>query len=361
MVEGTRLRDLSEHIITLKDKMQKLTSDYQGKVKELVAQINDVKETEQKHFMAVQKEATQRHELVLQGPVQEVEYEAEGRAPKGNYKNSGYHQPPIPKLEFPYFYGKEPKAWVENCEQYFEVFQIPPQQWLGIATMYLGGKARTWKHSYFISRQLVTWDEFTEAICRRFSQVGERYLVREFTNLKQYGTIEKCQEKFEELRTQLLSYNLSLIEEYLIACYINGLREDLVPFMDIAHPDALEEAYEQAKLHERALTVMNKKAKGSCKMVTQYQSSPNSKPAVGGPVGKHPQKGVISQNVNNKQLMEQRRAAGLCFKCGDKYHHGHICANRNFNCLHGTEEITEVYDEASLREGFRGRRHPRGS
>ncbi len=55
--------------------------------------------------------------------------------------------------------------------------------------------------------------------------------------------MERYQEKFEELRSQLLSYNPYLDEEYFIACYINGLKEELVPFMDIAHPDTLEEAF----------------------------------------------------------------------------------------------------------------------
>lgn len=86
-------------------------------------------------------------------------------------------------------------------------------------------------------------------------------MVREFNSLKQYGSVEKYHERFEELRTQLINYNPRLTEEYLIACYINGLKDELVPFMDIAHPDSLEETYEQAKLHERAIAVMTRKGK----------------------------------------------------------------------------------------------------
>ncbi len=103
------------------------------------------------------------------------------------------------------------------------------------------------------------WDEFVEALCRRFGQTGERYLIREFNNLKQMSSVERYQERFEELRTQLLYHNPQLTEEHFISCYINGLREDLVPFMDIVHPNTLEEAYEQAKLHERALSVISRK------------------------------------------------------------------------------------------------------
>nr|CAD1827456.1 unnamed protein product [Ananas comosus var. bracteatus] len=43
--------------------------------------------------------------------------------------------------------------------------------------------------------------------------------------------------------------------------------------------------------------------------------------------------------------MEQRRLAGLCFKCGNKYHAGHICPDKTLNVLQAHEEVAEIYDE----------------
>uniref|UniRef100_A0A6V7QWD8 Uncharacterized protein n=1 Tax=Ananas comosus var. bracteatus TaxID=296719 RepID=A0A6V7QWD8_ANACO len=65
MAEGTRLRDLSEHLATLEGKLQKLTTDYQGKVRELSNQILEVKDVGQKHYEDLQAEATKRHDMVL--------------------------------------------------------------------------------------------------------------------------------------------------------------------------------------------------------------------------------------------------------------------------------------------------------
>lgn len=59
------MRDLSEHLATLEGKLQKLTSEYQGKVRELSNQILEVKEVEQKHYEALQAEASKRHDLIL--------------------------------------------------------------------------------------------------------------------------------------------------------------------------------------------------------------------------------------------------------------------------------------------------------
>ncbi len=182
--------------------------------------------------------------------------------------------------------------------------------------MHMSGRARTWKQSYFINRQGVSWNEFTVAICRRFSQMGKSYLVREFSNFRQVGTVERYQEGFEDLRTQLLCYNPQLTEEHFIACYIGGLKEELVPFMDIAHPNSLEEAYEQAKLHEKAMATINKRLKGSSRSTPYYQPSSDQKVAVGVPSNNPQHKGPSYAYSNNRALIEQRRAAVQCFKCG---------------------------------------------
>ncbi len=54
--------------------------------------------------------------------------------------------------------------------------------------------------------------------------------------------------------------------------------------------------------------------------------------------------------TNNISLIEQRRAAGQCFKCGDKYHPGHVCVNKSLNTLQGLEDILKIYDEECLQE-----------
>ncbi len=184
MAEGTRLKDMNEHITTLETRVQKLTMDYQDKVGELATQIKEVSEVEQLHFEALQIEATKRHELMLKDnalrhdellklfsshtaphiatvtnpqpypvpreahckeevsgihvgnrdikgkgilpiPNREWQLGDDGRRSKWGSKPNNHPHIPYPKLEFPVFGGEDPKAWVENCENYFEVYQIP--------------------------------------------------------------------------------------------------------------------------------------------------------------------------------------------------------------------------------------------
>lgn len=48
--------------------------------------------------------------------------------------------------------------------------------------------------------------------------------------------------------------------------------------------------------------------------------------------------------------MEYRRAAGLCYKCGERYHSGHVCQRKGLHVLQGVDEPFEVYDEGRLTE-----------
>ncbi len=80
----------------------------------------------------------------------------------------------------------------------------------------------------------------------------------------------------------MLAYNSYITEEHFISCYINGLREELIPFMDIARPDTLEEAYEQAKLHERALAAMHRKMRNNVRATpSPYSFNSNYRPSQG--------------------------------------------------------------------------------
>ncbi len=145
-----------------------------------------------------------------------------------------------------------------------------------------------------------------------------------------------------------MCYNSQLTEEHFISCYISGLKEELIPFLDIAHPNSFTEAYEQAKLHERALAVINRKLKGNYRGPNAQFIAPNQ--PKGAQTYNGPRSYTTSQQTNNKTLLEQRRAAGQCFKCGERYYPGHICSNKSINVLQGLEETVEVYDENCLQE-----------
>lgn len=82
-----------------------------------------------------------------------------------------------------------------------------------------------------------------------------------------------------------------------------------------------------ARHQENLIESLNKKekAQGNRSLTTSYSAQttrvPNS--SVG--------------NQSNK-LFETRRAQGLCYKCGEKYHPGHQCKQRQLNAISATTD-----------------------
>ncbi len=150
---------------------------------------------------------------------------------------------------------------MSRSEQFFKLYQIPEEHWVEVATMHFTGKAHKWKEGYMVDKPELEWAELAEAVCRRFDGASMKKLVRKFNKLEQTSSVENYQEKFEDLRVRMLYLNPTFSEEHFIQSYISGLKEEIIPFIDISNPTTLEEVYEHAKLHNQALSIMWKKHK----------------------------------------------------------------------------------------------------
>ena len=50
----------------------------------------------------------------------------------------------LPKLDFPSFDGDNPQFWKTRCEKYFEVYSVPSELWVWVATLHFTGNAARW-------------------------------------------------------------------------------------------------------------------------------------------------------------------------------------------------------------------------
>lgn len=50
--------------------------------------------------------------------------------------SSGNHIGKLPKLNFPMFDGENPKSWLKNCEDYFDLYSIETPIWIKVTTMH---------------------------------------------------------------------------------------------------------------------------------------------------------------------------------------------------------------------------------
>ena len=140
--------------------------------------------------------------------------------------------------------------------------------------------------------------------------------------------------------------NPHLTEAYFVSSFLSGLSEDIRPMVKMIRPQSVEQAAESARLQEMTVEALMRKQR-------QQHKGLSIGPTHGG--GKYGSKeigksrGGIKQGTGpntvpyGEQLSEQRRLAGLCFRCGDKYHFGHQC-KRQILLLEGGEEEEEVED-----------------
>ncbi|KAL4348724.1 hypothetical protein GQ457_17G014770 [Hibiscus cannabinus] len=251
---------------------------------------------------------------------------------------------PRPKIEFQTFDGNNPRSWIRKCQKYFSIFEVPENQKLEMATMYLVGKAETWFDGYVMQKNRLTWHEFISDLCHRFDDRNYGDVVEEFNKLLQKGSVDDYQEKFEELKPYMLQHNPHLDEDYFVSSFVSGLKEEIKHRVRVHEPKSLKEASRQAKLHELAMEVEHKKLR-------YYQRGPS----VGQTATKtySPATAIKPQPTpsNPRQtLLEYRRANNLCYMCGERFAHGHQCKMKQLNSME-EEEIQEGGEEKEKEEG----------
>ena len=63
----------------------------------------------------------------------------------------------IPKMQFPMFDGTSPKIWIDNCCNYFTIYNITESLKVTAAVMHLEGNAAKWWQAYKQNHSVPTW------------------------------------------------------------------------------------------------------------------------------------------------------------------------------------------------------------
>ncbi|KAL2492925.1 Uncharacterized protein Adt_28553 [Abeliophyllum distichum] len=168
------------------------------------------------------------------------------------------NQAKLPKIDFPYFNGEGPREWVRKARKYFQLHQVADELKVGIAEMYLKGKADIWFHGFAASHPNAEWNVFTSELCRRFSETTGEEVVEAFSKIRQFGSITEYQEKFEELKTQVMLSLPHLPETYYISIFTSGLKGEIKSMVKMLKPTYLTQAFEIATLQENTISAINR-------------------------------------------------------------------------------------------------------
>jgi Retrotransposon gag protein len=154
-----------------------------------------------------------------------------------------------------------------------------------------------------------TWPDLVKLIKRHFQRLGTRNGMEEPKELHQTGSIDDYIELFERLRFKLLLKNRLFTEIDFMDAFVGGLKPEIKAFVKAFQPQTLDATFTYACHMECAIDTQLRRLKAMSKPVL-----PNI-----------PSKTAPIQTNTRNALMEQRRALGQCFKCGDKYFLGHQC------------------------------------
>lgn len=251
----------------------------------------------------------------------------------------------IPKMDFPKFNGDNPRLWMDQCEEYFEIYGVREEMKPRFASLNFVGQATTWLQTIQLRGRLKTWSALHTAVCAHFDKDQYPLHMKQLDNLKQTGSVAEYYTKFEQLAHSILLYNPAYDDVFFVTRFLNGLKEEIQAPIILHRPKDLEAASTLALLQEAELDSAKSKSHSKADQREQtkfsYMSLSNIVKQHSAPRAEQPHKERTNVDSSWENLKAHRKANGLCFTCGEKW------TGRNHRCptqvpLHVIKEFMEV-------------------
>ncbi|KAL4591556.1 hypothetical protein LXL04_004525 [Taraxacum kok-saghyz] len=191
-----------------------------------------------------------------------------------------------------------------QVENYFTYYAIPQDQRLALSVFYFIGDALSWYNHLSNNNLLGTWTEFTRALETRFGPSTYENHRATLFKLRQTSSVAAYQSEFEK---------------------ISNCVNDLPP----RHQTPNRFSFSTPTPSTPANT---------------NSPFPTLTPLL--PTPPSPQTKPLPYIRLSDDALQKRRAEGLCFRCPDKYHPGHVCQPAQFLLIADNEDSTP--ENASL-------------
>ncbi|KAG8363631.1 hypothetical protein BUALT_Bualt19G0042500 [Buddleja alternifolia] len=258
------------------------------------------------------------------------------------------HLSSFPRIEFPFFDGDNPRAWIRRTQRYFQVITtIFEEHKVPLASIHFEGKAELWFQSYMEGKDTITWSQFLLALLDKFDDIDRELMIGDFNKIHQTSTVSHYIEQFEELKSYMLIFNKDFPDDYFIASFISGLRKDIKGSVMTLKPPNLLQAISLAKRQETTINVIIHRAssmhKPSLPPKPPYRAPP---PSTSSHPRFSPQPPKPSFQPHRKLLttveMRARREQNLCYNCDEVFVPGLRCKQRQVYMIM-TQDEEDVY------------------
>lgn len=170
-----------------------------------------------------------------------------------------------------------------------------------------------------------SWKDLCTAVSSRFEKDQHNFLVRQFYNIKQTGSVTEYIEHFDDLVQQLRAHDPTFSQVMITNRFVDGLKYDTKAVVMIQKPLDLDTASSLACLQEELQSDVVKREPRKADNSYSFRSAPRNSgisnvPAVKSPTYGSPEEQKHAESLQVQTVEEKlaaikafRRAKGLCY------------------------------------------------
>ncbi|XP_061993942.1 uncharacterized protein LOC133711877 [Rosa rugosa] len=242
------------------------------------------------------------------------------------------------RLDFPVFGGEDPLELLNRAEQFFQLYQIPEEKKISIASMHLTGIAASlWQ--LHLQDNPSSWSGLVELMMQQFGGYNKLDYQAALAKMQQVGTVTEFRDQFTKMSCRAPGFSPKL----RLACFIGGLKEEIRTDVSLMKPSNLMEAFELSKAFEARNSGhknwKQNQSKSSFSGTKQIVAPPapvqrsqfGNQSATAKPYGSNHSNFSTDRKYSQAEYRD-RRNRKQCFFCDEPYTSDHIC-NRGARAL----------------------------
>jgi hypothetical protein len=214
-------------------------------------------------------------------------------------------------VELPVFSGDNPRAWMLECDDVFNLVSIPAEQRVKWGLAHIRGQAKTWLNGANIQLQTITWDKLCEILIDRFPDTVSTDPMDLLQQLHQQTTVNVYIDAFEDWMTAMKRGRSYLPQDFFVDRFISGLKETIKHNVLCQKPETLLSAYWYARQYEKSYLSSIKRTQA---------------PVTGQRNANQPPLRQAANRDNRPRLPDNRqREPRKCWYCPENWVIGHRC------------------------------------
>jgi hypothetical protein len=220
------------------------------------------------------------------------------------------------------------------------MYQVPMHLWSEFATLHFQGSAALWLQTYEAqhSDTPISWADLCISVDSKFGKDLYHIYMNDLLHMKQTSDVQEYFDRFQNVMHKVLVHNKALDDVFFVSKFLQGLQPDIRAAIALHKPRTVDVALSLALLQASILEEQPKSYfKKPQRDFNRTHLKGNTTPQLG--ILGNPMHEDAKPKWDDKMatLRAQRRAQGLCMKCGEKWNKQHKCPDKV--PLHVLEEV----------------------